>query len=194
MLTLAEIVRSTYGAWRLAHADPGGMAYFDATEEGFWRSFRVAVLLAPAYALLIAFDYMVAPPGAPEITASPARIAAVESIAYALSWIAYPLAVHYLAAALDREREYVGYIVAYNWSSVVQVSVFLPVAAIATFQLLPSPVGEVLGLAALGAVLTYAWFIAKTALKVGGWPAAGLVAMDVMLVLLISETKDTLIY
>ena len=86
MLNLAEIVRSVYGAWRLAHLDPAGMTYFDRTEEGFWRSFRVAILVAPAYALLIALDYATpsADPAAPVATVSLFRLVAIESIAYAI--------------------------------------------------------------------------------------------------------------
>jgi hypothetical protein len=196
VLTLAEIVRSTYGAWRLAHADPSGMSYFDATEEGFWRSFRVAILVAPAYALLVAFNYA-GPPidaGAAPLSAGLPRIVAVEAIAYALNWIAYPLAAYYLAQALDREREYVGYIVAYNWSSVVQLALLVPVDAITTWELLPLPIALALWTASLLAVLAYAWFIAKTALKVTGLIAAALVAMGFLLEFLILSMKQTMIY
>jgi len=37
MLSLPEIAAGLAGAWRLAHFDGGGMAYFDRTVEGFWR-------------------------------------------------------------------------------------------------------------------------------------------------------------
>ena len=195
MLTAQEIVRSTYGVWRLAHADPGGMAYFDATEEGFWRSFRVAVLVAPAYALLVLLGYAVPPsdPDAVPIVVSGTRVVAIELIAYAIGWMAFPLAAHYLAMALDRERDYVGYIVAYNWSAVLQVGLLLPVAAIDALELLPAPTGDVLGYAAAIALLVYAWFIAKTALNTGGLPAAGFVAMDVMISVLIFSIKHTML-
>ena len=47
MLTIPEIVRSVYGVWRLARFDAIGMEWLDRTDEGFWRSFRVAILLLP---------------------------------------------------------------------------------------------------------------------------------------------------
>ena len=196
MLTTAEIVRSTYGVWRLAHADPGGMGYLDATLEGVWRSFRVAVLVAPLYALLVALQYATSPadPDAVPVTDDAFRIVAVETITYALSWIAYPLAAYYLAAALDREREFLGYIVAYNWSWVLQVCVLLPLALVTTWDVLPSPVGSTLNIAAELALLAYAWFIARTALKIGGWLAAALVAMDVMLTILILSLRNAMIH
>ena len=47
MLTLSEIGHAVYGAWRLAFFDPNGMRYFDQSLTGFWRSFRLAIWLAP---------------------------------------------------------------------------------------------------------------------------------------------------
>src|SRR5262245_7482637 len=49
MLTLAEIGPAIFGTWRLAHFDPDGLRYFDRSIRGFWRSFRVAVLVAPLW-------------------------------------------------------------------------------------------------------------------------------------------------
>jgi hypothetical protein len=188
VLTAREIVRSTYGAWRLAHGDPGGMAYFDATEEGFWRSFRVAILLLPLQVLAVWLQIDFA-----SAEGHWMRILAVDLIAYAIGWMAFPLAAHYLAMALDRERDYVGYIVAYNWSAVLQVGLLLPIAVIDALELLPAPTGDVLGYAAAIALLVYAWFIAKTALNTGGLPAAGFVAMDVMISVLIFSIKHTML-
>jgi hypothetical protein len=52
---LAEAWLALTGALRLARGDPGGMACFDASEEGFWHSFRAAVLCYPLYLILLAF-------------------------------------------------------------------------------------------------------------------------------------------
>lgn len=196
MLTTAEIARSVYGAWRLAHADPQGMAHFDATPEGFWRSFRVAFLLLPAYALLLWMELALPPPegSQPAVATGGIRLVAIELIAYAISWMAFPLAAHYLAAALGRQREYVGYIVAINWSAVLQTALLLPLAAVNVAGLLPSPVAELLSFAVLVALLAYGWFIARTALGIGGLAAAGLVAVDVLIAVLISVIKDSMLY
>lgn len=195
MLTAAEITRSVYGAWRLAHADPGGMQFFDTTIDGFWRSFRVALLTLPAYLLLLWIERgstTAAEIGAPA-AGSWIEIAAIDLIAYAISWLAYPLAVYYLAETLDREREYFGYIVAFNWSAVLQVAAFVPVAAITGLSLLPPPLDVLLHFAVVAALLAYSWFIAKTALRIGGLAAGGLVALDVLIGLLISGISDAMI-
>jgi len=44
-----EMMYALYGAYRLARFDAGGMRYFDASIDGFWRSFFAAVLIAPFY-------------------------------------------------------------------------------------------------------------------------------------------------
>jgi hypothetical protein len=196
VLTLGEIFRSVYGAWRLAHADPAGMRFFDATPEGFWRSFQVAVLIAPLYALLVLLDYAGPPPDpdAAPIIASAAELAIVELIAYAISWMAFPLAAHFLVTALDRERDYIGFIVAYNWASVLQIGVLLPVAVIGAGEALPAEVGAIVSVAASLALLAYSWFIAKTALRVTGLIAAGIVAMDVLISILLATVKHMMVH
>ena len=195
MLTAIEITRSVYGAWRLAHADPAGMQFFDTTVEGFWRSFRLAPLVLPAYLLMlwIGRTTMTVGIGAPA-AGSWIAITAIDVIAYAISWLAFPLAAYYLAETLDREREYFGYIVAFNWSSaVVQVGVSLPVAAITGLSLLPPPVDVLLQFGVVAALLAYSWFIAKTALRIGGLAAGGLVVLEVLISLLISGVSDAMV-
>ena len=46
--TTREIVFGLYGAWRLAHLDRGGLGYFDASVEGFWKSFFAAAMRVAA--------------------------------------------------------------------------------------------------------------------------------------------------
>ena len=49
----AEVLRSLYGAYRLAFLDQSGMAHFNLSVDGFWRSFFAAVLVAPGFAVLV---------------------------------------------------------------------------------------------------------------------------------------------
>lgn len=189
MLTIRELVRSTYGTWRLAHGDTSAMAFFDATEEGFWRSFRVAFLLLPVELLVLGLRLGIRPS-----EASFGRIVTVDLIGYAIGWMAFPLAVHYLVMALDREREYVGYIVAYNWSMILQTGVHLVILTLMAGRMLPDTVLSILGLVVFAALLAYVWFIAKSALRIGGLPAAGLVALDVMISFLLTGIEDAMMY
>lgn len=185
MLTAEETARSLYGAWRLARFDAGGMALFDRTPEGFWRSFRVAVLMAPPYALLILLQR-----GAQ--AADPLRFALVELIAYVIAWTAFPLAMAHIVKAVDREADYIGFVVAYNWANALQLGLFVLVAMVAASGLLPPTFANLLGFAAILAVLGYAWFIAKAGLRLGALGAAGIVLFDVMLNAFISGVADGL--
>jgi hypothetical protein len=56
-----EVLRSIYGAYRLAWLDRSGMSQLNLSVEGFWRSFFAAILVAPGYALLVAQDLMIHP-------------------------------------------------------------------------------------------------------------------------------------
>lgn len=180
MLTLREIAHGVLGAWRLANFDPTGMAYFDRSLHGVWRSFRVAVLVAPAQALLSYLDYAAAP------SAGALHTALLEAIAYVVGWTAFPLAAAYLARAIDRDAEYPGYLVAYNWATILQMAVLLPVDGITALGLLPPAMADALFLASWLVVLAYAWFIAKTGLRLTGPAAAGIVALDFVISLMIA--------
>ena len=125
MITVRETSVAIFGAWRLAHFDAGGLRFFENTVEAFWRSFFAAVIVLPFYAMLLQLRYETGAVGA-----GVARFAAVEMIAYVIAWLAFPLAMASVAAILDREERYLGYIVAYNWAAVLQNALYLPIAMI----------------------------------------------------------------
>lgn len=188
MITAAEIARALQGCWRLARLDPTGMDFFDKTIEGFWRSFWVAALVAPAYLLLGAFDG-----DGVEIVVEPARYYTAEAIGYVISWVAYPLAMFYLTRLMGRSAEYIGYVVAYNWSHIFQVALFLPVWALAPGDPASPSAWSLIMMAATVIVLVYVGYIAKTALRITGMMASGVVALDVALSLFISGIQDALL-
>jgi hypothetical protein len=175
MLTGSEIVRSVYGMARLARLDPIGFEWLDRSVEGFWRSFRIAVLLLPAFALHVFYDLSDA-----EIAASLPRILAIEGIYYIIAWTAFPVFVHPIAVALGREQRYVGYIVAINWSQVIQYGVLIPVETL-IFLGQGGGIGTFLGVVVFFALVFYLWFIAKTALDIPGTTAAGIVVLDILI-------------
>ena len=185
MLTAGETALALTGVWRLAHFDPQGMIYFDRSLEGFWRSFRVAILIAPFYALLLAVHFMDMP-----VQAGWPRLLLIEGIAYVISWTAFPLAMVYISRNLDREKDYLGFIVAYNWSTVLTIGIYLPVTLLRSGGVLPAGLDDIIGLAASVVVLAIAWFIAKTALRITGLTAAGIIALDVAINLFITATTD----
>ncbi len=189
MLSLGEIFHSVYGVWRLAHLDPKGMAHLDATETGFWRSFQVAFLLLPLELLSLALVLQIRPS-----EAGLGRIVAVDLIGYAIAWMAFPLAAHYLVMALDKEREYVGYIVAYNWASTISGPLYLLLLLAIYGGVLSGISASIAYYGLRAALLFYGWFIARTALGTGILPAAGLVAIDFMIGRLLNVVIERMMF
>ena len=187
MIPAAEVARALHGAFRLLRLDPRGLDAFDATLEGFWRSFYAAVLTAPAYALLVVLEFSEKVPDSGEIDW--ARIFAVRGIAFVMGWVAFPLVMHSLTQAMGRSGAYFRFMVAYNWSSVPQIALYLPVAI--ARNLWPEP-AEPFALIVFVAILFYQWFIARTALAVSALLAGAVIAVDVMLSLAIAGIADAM--
>jgi hypothetical protein len=189
MLTLTEISPAVFGAWRLARFDAGGMRYFNSSLDGFWRSFRVAVLAAPFTALFNYFEL-----AGVQVNGGWFRIIAGESIAYVISWTLFPLVMFYLSEAIGRRDKYLGFIVAYNWATLVQLAIILPPAFIYWLGALPHSFSVLLLTIGNIALLVYEWFVVRTALSVSGLAAAAIVALDqVVIGSLLQWATDTMI-
>ncbi len=173
MPSFRDIVYGIYGAWRLARLDQGAMTYFERTVEGFWKSFFAAVIVAPGIALIIAFNLSPL-----ETEASGLRIILVELCAYVIGWTAFPLAVHHLCQVIDKREAFIGYIIAFNWTNVIQVAVFLPAIGVMAMGILPGQYGWILIGGVMFLVLGYKWFITRTALGVSAMGAVGFVVLD----------------
>ena len=176
MPSLRDIVYGLFGALRLARLDRTGMAYFDRTPEGFWKSFFAAALVAPGFALLIILD-----PATQDSQAVWLRLLLVHATAYVIRWTAYPLAVHQICAAIGKERAFIGFIVAVNWANVIQIAFILPVVGFTVSGLLSGGTGLLVNALAYLLILGYQWFVTRTALEVGARAAAGLVALDLVI-------------
>jgi hypothetical protein len=188
MISGAEVANALTGAWRLANRDRGGMRYFDASLGGFWRSFYAAALCAPGYALIVweRLADRLAPDGA-------LHAVLVEGIVYVIGWVAFPLAAYYLVEALDRGRQYLGYIVAYNWANVLQVALYVVAVLVISTGLTPQPLEGALALGITLAVLLYQFYIARIALDLPALPASAMVALDFVLSLLLYALVEMLV-
>ena len=194
MLTLAEIGPAVYGAWRLAFFDPNGMRYFDQSLNGFWRSFRLAIWLAPVSFLgdAISLSDRKIPGGWAGIGAAGwFRIGAAEIIGYVIAWTAFPLAAYYLTRLIDRSERYLGYIVADNWAGVIETPLFLITILIAHAGIFPAGYAQLFPTAARVLVLIYEWYIARTALNISGFGAFGIVLVGFFISVMINlATND----
>jgi hypothetical protein len=186
MPPVAEIRHYFEGAWRLARGDVGGMAHFDFSAEGFWRSFWAVVIVAPGYAVLVADQHMrrgEPVPFWPTVTA--------ESLSYLLGWTIFPVVALFLTRFFGMSRRYVPMIVALNWSALVQLAIFL--VPIALGVILTTEAVGLLLMIATGAVLFYQGFIIKTALDCPVGIAVTFLAVDILAVMLVNNIVFALI-
>ena len=181
MPSFGNIVYGVYGAWRLARLDSGGMTYFDQTVEGFWRSFFAAALVAPGYIILVFADL-----AAHDSDAGVLRILLVHVCAYILSWTVYPVAVHPICAAINRQGAFIGFIVAFNWAKVIQMAAYLPVIAITTAEILPGGTVAALNGFIYIVLLAYQWFVTRTALDIRPFAAVAFVGLDLLIGIIIN--------
>ena len=168
----AEIVRSLSGAWQLLLLDAGGMARFEVSVGGFWRSFFAAVIVAPLYILRGVID-----PSAEAEAAGVGRALATV-FTYVSVWAAFPIAMIFIARFLDLRNAYVRFIVALNWARVLQAVLLVTVSGAAALAGTPS---DFLTITAIAAVLAYQWVVTRTALGTTGATAAALVIIDALL-------------
>jgi hypothetical protein len=181
MPPFVEIGYAVRGLWRLLQFDPSGLDYFDRSIAGFWRSFRVAVLVAPLYALLVPYKLAMVQP-----TADWQQIILVEILTYIIAWFLFPVVAYDLCRWLSREAEYPGYIVTYNWSAltlatanaVVWLPTFAGTTAVDTSATLSALVNH--------AFYIYLWFLTRAALKIETLTAVGLIFVEYVLSFLLA--------
>ena len=188
MVPAREVVASLYGAYRLARFDAGGLRFLNDSTEGFWRSFFAAVLVLPFYLVLLVVRHATAMEHVAGV-----RFYAIEMIAYVIAWVAFPLIMASFARILDRDRFYVRFIVAYNWAAVLQNGVYLPITILTAAGLFADPLANTLGLAALGVIVVYVWFVTRTALEIEAGKAAGIVGLDFLLSILINAVAEDMV-
>jgi hypothetical protein len=183
-----EVSTALHGAWQLARLDRGGMAYFDRSEAGFWKSFTAALLVFPAFLILL--DLRVE--NTEWAASGVVRILVVETIGYVIAWTAFPLIMLPVTRFLGRESHWLEFMVAYNWSQVLQYALFLLATLLAESGAFPASLATGIASAATVAVLLYEWFVARVSLDTGGAGATMIVLIDLVLGVLISRVTDAL--
>ena len=178
-----EVQLALTGCLRLARGDRGGLACFDRSLDGFWRSFRAAVISYPLYLMLLAMRVSVA-----EWQQSGGwRIVTVETIGYVVAWVAFPLLMLNVVRWIGRAHRFFDFMVPYNWCQVPQSALFVLVGLVSAGGVLSTQASEAMDLAAAIATLLYEWFIARVALDTSGVVAIFVVLLDLVLGVFISR-------
>ncbi|HEY7607817.1 MAG TPA: hypothetical protein VIF14_01185 [Alphaproteobacteria bacterium] len=180
-----EASRSLHGAWGLLRRDPAAPTAFNATLDGFWRSFAAAVLLLP---LDLAYLAMIGPAEGTE-QAAPGLRWSVNVLVYVIGWTSWPLIAFYLARAMGCGERYLGYVVAYNWSQILSGPLLIGLDLLGRGAL-PQEIAVVLNFAGLGGVLFYEYLIARQMLAVTAGRAVVVVLCAFVLALVLRDTAD----
>lgn len=187
MITRDEITRSLNSAWALFLDRPNAVLQFDASYNGFWRSFQAIILVAPAYAPILLADRKALMSASDAGTYSDAAFMTARLLTVALDWITLPLLLAGLSNFLAIRRGYTTFVVARNWSSVLMV---LPFAVIALFDLGGALSPELLfipSVLALAVTFRFSYLIARRALDVAVDVAVGFVVLDFLVSLALAR-------
>jgi hypothetical protein len=177
-----DIRTALLGSLLLARGDARGLANFDASLGGFWRSYRAAAISYPWYLALTLW----------RIDSPSWRVAIVETIGYVVSWTAFPLVMLSICRRLDRDDHFFGFMTAYNWCQVPQIVLFSAIAAVEAVGVVGEGPAAAIGLIAAAAVLVYEWFVARVALDVSVPAAILVVVVDVTLAALLHQIDESL--
>ena len=188
MITMRELASALFGVWRLLHVDKGGLQYLDDSIAGYWKSFVAALVVLPGFVIMQLLELAVEPAS---VGVNWPQVVAIWAIVYVMHWTLFPIATAYITAEIGRSDQYLKFIVAHNWSSVIQIVIVVPAVAI---QVLTGPegIGVFLFLLITIGLLFFSWFIAKTSLDVPGMIAAGFVVLDVVLSLALNVVTAAL--
>ena len=165
-----EAVRGLKACWRLVCMDEDGLDDLDLSSDGFWNSFAAIFLVAPLSLYASSASARLATPPQP----APHWLEDFASLAFL--WVLWPWIMVTVSGLLDRQQNYVRYVVASNWSSVYPMTAIVFVLLLQQLGIVGVVAGSLLALAISLWWLYFAWYIAKTALEVAPLTAALLVA------------------
>lgn len=189
MLSLRGVAAGMFGAFRLACLDRGGLRYFDASPEGFWHSlYGAAGIIALPHALLLAIRF-----SGDSDPPDPMLFAGVHSIAYVMAWTIFPLVMFYLSRLIDRQAQFLRYVVAYNWAAVLQNGVYLAIAIAAQIGLIPREPAQFLLLMVFLGVIAYSCVVAHLTLESPLFTVVGIVVLDLTLGIFVQAWTDHLL-
>jgi hypothetical protein len=122
MISFAEIEIALLGLLRLARFDAGFAGFFDLSQQGARRSFRLALWLLPIVLFLMHLNAKWTD------ETDMGRVVFGELIGYSLSWTCFSFLLVKVAPLIDRQPRIFGAIAIYNWLTVLAVALQLPIS------------------------------------------------------------------
>ncbi len=181
-----EIERSLTGAWRLFLDRPDALRFFDVSADGFWRSFRAIVLVAPFFFVTALADrHDILSDAIPDDGFSDTAFWIANGFILCIDWVTLPILLGLIGGFIGIRRGYPAYVVARNWATVLMVVPFAAIGLLDLFGILGPDLLLLPSLAALAVALRMSYLIARRTLLVGVDVAVALVALDFLVSLAI---------
>lgn len=181
MIDRPEIERSLKAAWRVFLNKPDAMRGFDASIDGFWRSFQAIILVAPLYAVVALGDRQaILTDALPDDNFSDGVFWLAQAVTLAADWVTLPLILAAIGGLIGIRRGYPAFVVARNWATPIMV---VPTAAVTLIGVIFDLSPEAALFPALLAFvfsLRFSYMIARQALKARVDVAIAIVVLDVL--------------
>jgi hypothetical protein len=183
-----ELATGLTGAWRLFLRDSQGLTFIDCSVAGAARSFRLAILLAPVYVMVLAIIW-----GPLLSQLDLGTLVIVEGLSWVIGWTAMPVIVYFLSEPMGVRDNWPAFVSTYNWAAPIQIAIVLPLLLLDAAGMTPGMAGFALALIVTLIRLSYLMFVIRVALGVGTGAAVGLTALDFFLGLFLELQSDSII-
>ncbi len=170
MTVRGEALAALTGSWLLARRQPAGLAFFNDSRAGFVRSFWAVALAAPFELGLQALV------GDFALGADLLRALIVLAVALVADAVAFPLLMAPITTELGCGDRWVLFVVAYNWSGLLRIAIFTPVALLTLLV----PALHPLLITVMVLLLAYQAYVAHVSLAVSPLTAGGTVLLAVL--------------
>jgi hypothetical protein len=122
MYSTDEISQNLAGAWQVMNGRSSGLVQLDVSIEGFWRSFGAIILSVPVLVLLLlSRDRIAVDLEEPSGTGLPVI---AQATVWLVEWVLFPIVLAVVARPIGVARNYVPFIVARNWASVLVMAAY----------------------------------------------------------------------
>ncbi len=182
----AEIERALTGAWRLFLDKRDALRFFDTSADGFWRSFRAIILVAPLYALTALADrHDILSDAIPDDNFSDLAFWTAKALTLCVDWVTLPILLGLMADFIGIRRGYPSYVVVRNWATVLMIVPFAAIGLVDALGIVGPNLLFVPSIIALAVALRMSYLIARRSLQVGIDVAIAMVVLDFLVSLAI---------
>lgn len=171
----AEIASSLYGAWRLFLGDVRAMDFLRPDTDGFWTALWTLLFAVPAYVLQVVLDLP-----AEDVERLGVFGLVVEAQILVLSGLVYALGMIYVARALERDAQYLQFIIATFWVGLAQTYLQAIPSVLRSLGIIPDAGASMFTLALFVVMLWWSWATTRITLEVNGGQAGIVVAGSVL--------------